>query len=579
MAETAVLEELDFFVGGERRPSRDGARFDSVDPATGAPWARVAGGVGRRRGRVRAAAPTAFEGPWRSLPASERGLLLFRLADAIEANAERIGSLETRDNGKLYREMAGPAPARAEVDPLLRRDGRQDRGRDDPARPAPSVLNYTVREPLGVVAVDHAVELARVPDDHAAGARAGRGQHRGRQAVGGHVGVDARAWRGSPTRSASRPACSTSSPGSGDAGRGARRAPAGRPRSRSPAGWRRAGRWGRPAAERFTPVTLELGGKSANIVFEDANLEAAESGVLAGIFAAAGQTCVAGSRAFVHESVYDELAERLDRARARRSASATRWTHETADGPDRHARRSSRRSPGFVERARAEGGEIVAGGRPRRGRPGARGRLLLAADDRARTPAPDSHLAQNEVFGPVLALFPFSSEEEVRRRPPTAPGTGSPPACGPGRQPRAPRRAGRLEAGTVWVEHVPRDGAAVAVRRIQGERHRAAERGRCDPRVRADEEHLGRALRRGPGPVRAASLGSWCIDVIRPGLQTTIQDGRAARAPVARHPAGGRPGLQLVRHRQPAGRQRAAAAAAHRRATRAARGWRCWPRG
>src|SRR4051794_31432932 len=104
--DAVVLEEFDFFVGGGTQAARSGARIESVDPTTGHSWAQIAAAdAGDVDDAVRAARD-AFESPaWRALPASERGLLLFRLADAIEASSERIGALETRENGKLYREM------------------------------------------------------------------------------------------------------------------------------------------------------------------------------------------------------------------------------------------------------------------------------------------------------------------------------------------------------------------------------------------------------------------------------------------------------------------------------------------
>jgi len=153
VAESAVLEELDFFVGGERRPASGGDRFDTVDPTTGKPWARVAEASADDVDACVRRAREAFEDPsWRSLPASERGLLLFRLADAIQEDSERIGSLETRDNGKLYREMLIQLQ-------LVPKWIRYFAGMADKVEGATipldrlSVLNYTVPEPLGVVAI------------------------------------------------------------------------------------------------------------------------------------------------------------------------------------------------------------------------------------------------------------------------------------------------------------------------------------------------------------------------------------------------------------------------------------------
>ena len=444
MAEPAVLEELDFFVGGERRPSRDGARFDSVDPTTGEPWASVAAAsAGDVDACVRRAREAFESAAWRSLPASERGLLLFRLADAIQEDSERIGSLETRDNGKLYREMLIQLQ-------LVPKWIRYFAGMADKVEGATipldrlSVLNYTVPEPLGVVAIitpwNSPVFLTMMAAAPAL-------------AAGNTVVVKPSEVTSASMLAVAELADRVGFPpgvfnvitGLGDTGKALVEHPL--VDKISLTGGVEAGRAvGQAAAKRFTPVTLELGGKSANIVFEDANLDAAESGVLAGIFAAAGQTCVAGSRAFVHESVYDELAQRLI-ARAADIRIGNPMDDDTQMGPIATQAQLEKVAT-FVERAGAEGGEIVAGGRPAEV-PGHEGGFFWQPTIVANA-GPDSYLAQNEVFGPVLALFPFSSEDEVLK---AANSTRYGLAAGLWTRDvsRAHRVAGRLDAGTVWV--------------------------------------------------------------------------------------------------------------------------------
>ena len=214
-------------------------------PRPGEPWARVAGGLGRRRRRVRAASARGVRVPGVAVAAGERAraaAVPARRRDPGGLRAHRVAG-DARQRQALPRD-ADPASARAEVDPLLRRDGRQGRGRHDPARPAERPELH--RAGAARRRRDrHAVELAGVPHHDGRRAGAGRGQHRGRQAVGGDVGVDARGGRARRTASASRPASSTSSPGSATP---ARRSSSTRwsTRSRSRAGWRPAGPSARP---------------------------------------------------------------------------------------------------------------------------------------------------------------------------------------------------------------------------------------------------------------------------------------------------------------------------------------------
>ena len=444
MPETVEMEKLESFVAGEPRPSSNGERFETINPTNGEAWATVANASAEDVDAAVRAARATFESPeWRSLSASDRGLLLFRLADAIAENAEHIGSLETRDNGKLYREMLIQLQ-------LVPRWIRYFAGMADKVEGTTipldrqSILNYTVPEPLGVVAIitpwNSPVFLTMMAAAPAL-------------AAGNTVAI-----KPSEVTPASMLAVAELAnevgfpPGSFNVLTGLRET--GKALVEHPlvdkislTGGIEAGRAaGRAAAERFAPVTLELGGKSANIVFEDANLEAAEAGILAGIFAAAGQTCVAGSRAFIHESVYDGIVERLI-ARANEIRIGDPMDPETQMGPIA-TKQQLNKVADFVERARAEGAQIVAGGEPA-SVPGHEGGYFWKPTIAAEV-NPDSYLAQNEVFGPILALFPFREEQEVIRM---ANGTRYGLAAGLWTRDvsRAHRVARELEAGTVWV--------------------------------------------------------------------------------------------------------------------------------
>jgi acyl-CoA reductase-like NAD-dependent aldehyde dehydrogenase len=443
LTSTAALEEFGFYVGGEMRMARRGERFESIDPARGSAWALIADAGAEDVDECVRNAREAFLGPWREVSPSDRGLLLFRLADAIDADAERLAGLETRENGKLHREMV----AQMKLVPKWLRyfAGLADKieGTTIPLDRR-SIVNYTVREPLGVVGV---IMPWNSPMFLSAMAVAPA------LAAGNTVVVKPSEITSTSAVEVARLATEVGFPpgalnvvtGLGQAGEALVRHPA--VAKISLTGGIETGRAvGIAAAERLAPVTLELGGKSANIVFEDADVDAAEAGLLAGVFAAAGQTCVAGSRAFIHESLYDELVERIA-ARAGRIRIGDPMDPETEMGPIA-TRVQFDKVASFVDRARGEGAEIVSGGRPAEveGLPDG----FFYEPTLVRSADPGGHLAQNEVFGPVLAVFPFSDEQQVVR---LANGTRYGLAAGVWTRDlrRAHRMARALEAGTVWI--------------------------------------------------------------------------------------------------------------------------------
>jgi aldehyde dehydrogenase (NAD+) len=197
------------------------------------------------------------------------------------------------------------------------------------------------------------------------------------------------------------------------------------------------------AADNLTRVSLELGGKSPNIVFEDADLDAARNGVMAGIFAATGQTCIAGSRLLVQESVRDALVERL----VERAATIKRGDPldpETEMGPMAF-RGHLERVLGFVERAEADGATVAYGGRPDDQLGGLFVQPAILTDVRN-----DMEIACEEVFGPVLSVLSFEDEDGAVA---IANDTRYGLAAGIWTNDihRAHRVAHRLQAGTIWV--------------------------------------------------------------------------------------------------------------------------------
>ncbi len=431
------------YIDGRTVPASNGETFESYNPVDGKPWGSFArSGAAEAHQAVRAATE-AFHGAWGKLSPTRKGRLLMRWGDLIASHADEIARVETQQNGKLYAEMF--AQAKAVLEWLYYYGGLADKveGAVIPLE-RQSVLNYTLREPLGVVAVltpwnsPTFLTVMSVAPALAAGntvvikpsevtsasilrlaelaKEAGfpdgvinviTGDRMAGEALVEHSGVAKVSFTG------------------GDA---AGRAIASR------------------AGARLVGCMLELGGKSPNIVFDDANLDQAEAGVLAGIFAAAGQTCVAGSRGYVHRRVFDELRERLV-ARAKKLVVGDPMDKATQMGPVATLAQLEKDRK-MVEKAVQEGAELLCGGSPLKHSAFPDGYFFEPTILRVRSE--DNYISQNEVFGPVLALTPFEDEEEVTRM---ANGTPFGLAAGVWTRDlaRAHRMARRLQAGTVWI--------------------------------------------------------------------------------------------------------------------------------
>jgi aldehyde dehydrogenase (NAD+) len=439
------MKRYQMLIGGEWLDAEGGETFESENPFLGGPWALIPRAVPADVDRAVEAAFGAFRAPeWRRLSASARGALLHRLGDAVAREADRLAELETRDNGKLIAEM------RAQLRYLPQWfhyfGGLADKleGRVIPID-KPGVFNFTREEPLGVVA---AITPWNSPLLLAAWKLAPA-------LAAGNTAV----WKPSEFSSVSAlefghlfeeagfpPGVVNIVTGfGGDIGE----ALVTHPKVAKVAftGGDRTGQAVYASAARsIKPVTLELGGKSANIVFDDAVLDDAVKGVVSGILAATGQTCIAGSRALIHRSMLDQFTERL-LALARTAKMGDPLDDATQVGPIT-TRPQYKKVLEYIEIARNEGAVCVLGGGPAR-RPEC-GQGWFVEPTIFTNVTPDMRIAQEEVFGPVLAIMPFEDDEEATL---IANGTAYGLAAGVWTQSikRALTMAERLEAGTVWV--------------------------------------------------------------------------------------------------------------------------------
>src|SRR5689334_18985279 len=354
----AELEKFSMLVGGKAVGALSGKTFQSQNPYTGEPWAEIPDGGPEDIDAAVSAARAALDGEWGATTGFARAALMRRLGDLITENAERLARLEVNDSGKLLREMLGQLTGLGSWYHYYAGLADKLEGRQIPA-PNPNYLVYTRREPVGVVAAitpwnsplllmtwKLAPALAAgctvvvKPSEHAPASTLGFAEliteagfppgvvnvvtglsRETGAALAGHPGVDKVAFTGSTAT-----------------GRAVAHA----------------------AAENLNPVTLELGGKSPQIVFEDADLAAAANGIVAGVFAATGQTCMAGSRIVVHETVHDELV-RLVAERANAIKLGDPNDPETEMGPVANQPQYEK-VLGYLSTARSEGASVACGG-------------------------------------------------------------------------------------------------------------------------------------------------------------------------------------------------------------------------
>ncbi len=437
---------LEMFIGGRWVPARSGETLGSVDPFTNEVWVTAPAAAEADVDDAVRAARAAFAGDWGALTGTQRSLLLLRLADLVARDAERLAAIESADNGKLIRETRA---VMSQVPVWLRYyAGLADKiaGQTLPTAD-PNVLVYTTREPVGVVGAivpwNNPVMMLVMKAAPALAAGCTVVVKPAEQTPASTLAFAAL------VEQAGFPAGALNvitGPG----------LPAGSALARHP-GVDRVSFTGstavgsavmKDAAEHVAQISLELGGKSANVVFADADLDAAANGIVAGVFASSGQMCIAGGRLLVAASIHDALVERL-RERAGRIVLGDQMDPASEMGP-LVSEEQVERVMALIDAAEQDGGQIVTGGRRASG-PGLHGSCFVEPTIVAGVD-PDSRLGQQEVFGPVLAVIPFpdGDEDEAIR---LANGTPLGLACGVWTRDlqRAHRIARRAEAGVVWV--------------------------------------------------------------------------------------------------------------------------------
>ncbi len=397
------MEIYDNWIDGGFAPPPNGRRMATANPFTGEPWAEVADDPAAVDDAVRAARRAFTDGPWTTMAATERAQLMRRLGELLTRDAELLGQVETRDNGKIIRETSAQAKGLQSYYDFFA--GMADKiGGEQLPSPSPNFLVYTEREPIGVVGAiipwnsPLALLTWKLAPLLATGCTAVI-KPSDLTPVTALMLAERSAEAGFPpgvinvvTGGAEVGAAITSHPDID--------------KITFTGGGATAKHVARAAADNLTPTVLELGGKSPQIIFSDADPEAVTNGLLAGIFAASGQTCIAGSRAYIHRDIVEEVVGRVV-ARANELVLGDPADTATEMGPSASDAQRDR-ILAMIDQARSEGATIAAGGVVD---PELRGRFVRPTVITGVTN--QSTIVREEVFGPVLAVLDFEDEDEV----------------------------------------------------------------------------------------------------------------------------------------------------------------------
>ncbi|GCE47185.1 aldehyde dehydrogenase (NAD+)/phenylacetaldehyde dehydrogenase [Thermosporothrix hazakensis] len=432
-------------IGGEWVEAASGKTFSSLNPATGEVLAEVAEGESEDINRAVAAARNAFEsGAWPKMTPSQRGALLWKLADLLEQHAEEFAELETLDNGKPIK-YARAVDVPLAVDHFRYFAGWATKleGETIPVS-IPNMFTYTLREPLGVIgqiipwnfplqmaawklapalACGNTCVLKPAEQTPLSALRLGElicaagfpegvvnivpgfGETAG-SALAAHPDVDKIAFTGST-----------------EVGRKIVQASAGN----------------------LKKVTLELGGKSPNIIFQDADLKYAIRGAMNAVFFNQGQVCTAGSRLFVHQSVYEQVVDGLC-SYAQQMKIGPGISPDTELGP-LVSEEQRQRVASYIERGKEEGATLLTGGKCPQSETLKGFFLQPTIFDHVHD---DMTIAREEIFGPVVVALPFESVDELAARANKSM-YGLAAGVWTNNIKIAHRMAATLKAGVVWV--------------------------------------------------------------------------------------------------------------------------------